>query len=112
MLDNLKVPEDPPGLFRSVRANQVRPQHHHIVFVDGIQNRHVRFQAAGGQQFTRGMNHHADAQFLQQIDIIAPEDKGIGGGGGAFQRYFKFSGPFAGKFGGIFTVGLPAALGQ
>ena len=104
--------EDPPGLFLSVRADQVRPQHHHIVAVHDIQNFDVRFQAAGGQQFTRRVNHHAHTLIVQQIDILAVEDKGIGGRRGVFQRDFKFSRPFPGKFGGVFAVSLPAALGQ
>ena len=58
------------------------------------------------------MNHHSYPQFLQQIDIIPPEDKGVGSGRGTFKRDFKLSGAFAGKFGGVFTVGLPAAFGQ
>jgi len=70
------VPEDAPGFFRSVRADEEEAHHHHIVIVDGLFDGVIRFQETGGQQFAGWLHHHRYAQFVQDIDIFMVEDKG------------------------------------
>jgi len=92
------VPEDAPGFFRSVRADEEEAHHHHIVIVDGLFDGVIRFQETGGQQFAGWLHHHRYAQFVQDIDIFMVEDKGIGGRRRVFQGDLKFGRPFPGKF--------------
>ena len=106
------MPEYPPGFFLAVRADKGWPQHHHVVLVHHLQNLLIRSQVTGSQELAGGMRHHRHAHLLEEVDCLPVEDKGVGGGGGAFHVNLELHRALVGEFRGILAVRLPAALCQ
>jgi len=68
----------PPGLLLAVLAHEIRPDHHHVVLVDGLLYGFVGSERPRGQQLPGRLDQHRDSHTMEHIDVVAAPDERVG----------------------------------